>query len=144
MSVSERHLGVGPKAVHVMHGRGSANTAHALSGGGWREAWDGRDRVKRVLLVLVLVLGDGSVLVHPVPGTFGRRVVQRPGHGGGAVAGGDQGPGVISVGGAAALAGGGELVVVRRHRAVAVARGVHHDGVRVFLGQRLLADAQEL
>ncbi len=40
MSVPERHLGVGPEALHVMYGGGSANTAHTLSGGGWSEARD--------------------------------------------------------------------------------------------------------
>lgn len=59
------------------------------------------------------------------------------------MAGGDKGAGVVGVGGAAALAGGGELVVVRGHRAVAVAGGVHHDRIGVFLGQRLLADTQK-
>lgn len=60
------------------------------------------------------------------------------------MAGTDEGAGVISVRGTAALAGGRELVVVRSYRAVAVTRGVHHDGIWVFLGQRLLADAQEM
>ncbi len=59
------------------------------------------------------------------------------------MAGADEGAGVVGVGGAAALTGGWELVVARGHRAVAVARGVHHDGVGVFLRQGLLADAQE-
>ena len=59
------------------------------------------------------------------------------------MAGTDEGAGVVGVGGAAALAGGGKLVVARGHRAVAVARGVHHDGVGVFLGQGLLVDAKE-
>lgn len=88
-------------------------------------------------------LGDDLVRVYPVPGAFGRRVVQRPGHGGGAVAGADEGAGVVGIGWAAALAGGGELVVAGGHGAVAVARGVDHDGIGVFLGQRLLADTQE-
>lgn len=59
------------------------------------------------------------------------------------MAGADEGAGVVSVGGTAALAGGGKLVVARSHRAVAVARGVHHDSIGVFLGQGLLADAQK-
>ncbi len=94
-------------------------------------------------MALVLGLGDGLVRVYPVPGALGRRVVQRPGHRGGAMAGADEGSGVVGVGGTAALAGVGKLVVARGHRAVAVARGVHHDGVGVFLGEGLLADAQE-
>lgn len=88
-------------------------------------------------------LRDSLVWVCPVPGTLGRRVVQRPGHWGGAMAGGDEGAGVVGVGGAAALAGGGKLVVAGGHRAIAVSRRVHHDRVGVFLGQRLLAYAQE-
>lgn len=59
------------------------------------------------------------------------------------MAGANEGTGVIGVGGTAALAGGGKLVVTRSHRAITVARGVHHDGIGVFLGQGLLADAQE-
>lgn len=143
MSVSERHLRVGPEALDVVHRRGSPDAAHALSGGGGREAGDRRRSNKRVVLALLLGLVNGLVRVNPVPGPLGRRVVQRPRDGRGAVAGADEGAGVVSVGGAAALAGGGELVVVRGHGAVAVARRVHHDGVRVLLGQRLLADAQE-
>lgn len=59
------------------------------------------------------------------------------------MAGGDEGAGVVGVGGAAALAGGGKLVVAGGHRAIAVSRRVHHDRVGVFLGQRLLAYPQE-
>lgn len=143
MSVPERHLGIGPEAFHVMYRGGSTNTAHGLSGGGRSEARDRRRRNEGVLLVLVLGLRHGLVWVCPVPGAFGRRVVQRPGHRGGAMAWANEGAGVIGVGGTAALAGCGELVVARCHGAVAVARGVHHDGVWVFLGQGLLADAQK-
>lgn len=143
MSVSERHLGVGAEAFYVVYGRGSPDAAHALSGGGRSEARDGRRSSECVVPALLLGLVNGLVRVHPVPGALGGRVVQRPRDGRGAVAGADEGAGVVSVGGAAALARGGKLVVVRGHRAVAVTRGVHHDGVRVLLGQRLLADAQE-
>lgn len=59
------------------------------------------------------------------------------------MAGPDESPSVVRVGGTAALAGGGKLVVVRCNGAVAVARGVHHDGVGVLLRKGLLADAQE-
>lgn len=59
------------------------------------------------------------------------------------MAGADEGPRVVGVGGAAALSGGRKLVVARGRRAVAVAGRVHRDGVRVLLRQRLLADAQE-
>lgn len=55
----------------------------------------------------------------------------------------DEGTGVVGIRGTAALAGGGKLVVACGHRAITVARGVYHDGVGVFLGQGLLADAQE-
>lgn len=60
------------------------------------------------------------------------------------MAGADKGSGVVGIGWAAAFTGVGKLVVACSHRAVAVARGIHHDGVGVFLGQRLLADAQEM
>lgn len=143
MSVPEHHLGVGPKAFHVVDGGRSTDAAHALPGGGRSETRDRRSRSERVLLAPVLGLGHILVRVYPVPGALWRRVVQRPGHWGGAMAGADEGAGVVGVGRTAALAGCGELVVASGHRAVAVVRGVHHDGIGVFLGQGLLADAQE-
>lgn len=143
MPVPEHHLRVGPKALHVMYWRGPANTAHTLSGGSWSKAWDWWSCNKRVLLALVLCLSNGLVRVHPVPGAFRRRVVQRPRHRGWAVAGANEGTGVVGVRGTAALSSGGKLVVACCYWAVTVPRRVYHDGIRVFLGQRLLADSQE-
>lgn len=144
MSIPEHHFGIGSKPFHVVHRGGPADTAHALSGGGWCQTRDRGSCSERVLLALMLGLGHSLVRVNPLPGTLGRGMIQRPpGYGGGAMAGGNKGTGVVGIGGAAALTGCGYLVVVCCHRAVAVARGVHHDGIRVFLGQRLLANTQK-
>lgn len=143
MSVPEHRFRIGSKPFHVVHGWGPADTAHALSGGGWCKTRDRWSCSKRVLLALMLGLGHNLVRVYPVPGTLGWGVIQRPRYWSGAMAGGDKCTGVIGIGGAAALTGCGNLVVARCHWAIAVARGVHHDGIRVFLGQRLLANTQK-
>lgn len=73
MSVPEHHLGVGAKALHVVHRGGPADAAHALSGGGRGEAGDGRSCRQRVLLARVAGMGPGPglVRVRPLPGALG-------------------------------------------------------------------------
>lgn len=143
MSVPEHHFGIGSKPFHIMHRGGPSDTTHALSRGSWCKTWDGRSCIECVLLALMLGLGHSFVQVYPVPGTLRWGVIQRPRYGGRVMGRGNKGTGVIGIGGAAALTGCGKLVVVCCHWAVAVVRGVHHDGVGVFLGQRLLANTQK-
>lgn len=103
MSVPEGHLGVEAKTLHVLNRGGPPDTTHTLPGRGGGQAWDGGGQRAHSL-----GLGLGNRLGNqPVPeGPLGGRVVQGSRHRGGAVAGANEGPCVVGIGGAAALSGG--------------------------------------
>lgn len=89
--------------------------------------------------------GLGLIRVQPVPLPFRRGPVEGLGHleWGGALAGANEGPGVVDVGGAAALFGD-RFEVLHGNRAVTHFGGVYHHSIRIFLWEGLFANAQEI
>ena len=129
MPVPEEGFGVGAEALHVMDGRGSSHGADAPLGEGVGSGQAGGG--------LVLLR-----LVQPVPGVFGRGVVQRCCHADlrRVVTGADEGVRVVGIR-RAVLGGRGQAG--QGQRVLGRFGGVHHDAVRVLLGKRLFAGSHE-
>lgn len=128
--VSEHPLAVGAEALEVVNRGSSSSAVQGVAGRGLGQAGGGLEQC-------------GAA---PVPGRLlGGGVVHRAGHanGRGWQAGADEGQRVVGLGGAADVLGG-RAEVPHGHRVVALFGRVDHDSVRILLGERLLAGAQEV